>query len=85
MKSFGLPDDTVLALEKPFRTDAASAESLNRLLAELVPENQIQRVDHFLGRATVLNIVGVRLANRLVEPLGTTSTSIRSTSSTTSS
>ncbi len=69
MKALDLPADTVLALEKPFGTDAASAASLNRLLAELVPENQIQRVDHFLGRATVLNLVGVRFANRLLEPL----------------
>jgi glucose-6-phosphate 1-dehydrogenase len=69
MKALDLPDDTVLALEKPFGTDAASAASLNRLLADLVPENQIQRIDHFLGRATVLNLVGVRFANRLLEPL----------------
>ena len=69
MKELELPDDTVLALEKPFGTDAASAAALNRLLAELVPEHQIQRVDHFLGRATVLNLVGVRFANRLLEPL----------------
>ena len=40
-----------------------------RLLAQLVDEDQVQRVDHFLGRSTVLNVLGVRFANRLFEPL----------------
>ena len=56
-------------LEKPFGTNAESAASLNELLADLVPEDQIHRVDHFLGRSTVLNLLGVRFANRLFEPL----------------
>ena len=67
--SVDLPAGTVLALEKPFGTDANSAAALNRLLAQLVDENQVQRVDHFLGRSTVLNVLGVRFANRLFEPL----------------
>ena len=58
-----------LVLEKPFGTNAESAASLNELLAELVPEEQIHRVDHFLGRSSVLNLLGVRFANRLFEPL----------------
>ncbi len=68
LRSVRLPAGTVLALEKPFGSDAASAEALNATLAELVPEEQVFRVDHFLGRSTVLNLLGVRFANRLVEP-----------------
>ena len=64
-----LPAGTRLVLEKPFGTDAASAAALNALLARLVPEEQVHRVDHFLGMSTVLNIMGVRFANRIVEPV----------------
>jgi glucose-6-phosphate 1-dehydrogenase len=65
----GLPADTQLVLEKPFGTDAASARSLNKLLAQLVAEDDIHRVDHFLGKSTVLNILGLRFANRIFEPV----------------
>ena len=58
-----------MVLEKPFGTNQESAASLNQLLAELVPEDQVHRVDHFLGRSTVLNLIGVRFANRLFEPV----------------
>jgi glucose-6-phosphate 1-dehydrogenase len=64
-----LPDGTRLVMEKPFGTDAASAQALNDLLARLVPEDQVYRVDHFLGMSTVLNLVGVRFANRIFEPV----------------
>jgi glucose-6-phosphate 1-dehydrogenase len=67
LSGIGLPDGTRLVLEKPFGTDAASAEALNDLLAELVPEDQVYRVDHYLGMATVLNILGLRFANRMLE------------------
>jgi glucose-6-phosphate 1-dehydrogenase len=63
----GLPEGTRLVMEKPFGTDAASAAALNDLLARLVPEDQLYRVDHYLGMATVLNIVGLRFANRMLE------------------
>lgn len=69
LQQVSLPEGTTLVLEKPFGTDEASAASLNQLLAELVPEEQVHRVDHFLGRSTVLNLIGVRFANRLFEPL----------------
>lgn len=69
LEKFSLPEGTVLALEKPFGTNSESAAELNRLLARLVPENQIHRVDHFLGRSTVLNLLGLRFANRIFEPL----------------
>ncbi len=64
-----LPENTVLALEKPFGNDQQSAAALNELLARIVPENRVFRVDHFLGRSTILNVMGVRFANRLVEPV----------------
>lgn len=64
-----LPAGTLLVLEKPFGTDQASAAELNRLLTRLVPEGQVHRVDHFLGRSTVLNLIGLRFANRLFEPV----------------
>ncbi|GGF34114.1 glucose-6-phosphate dehydrogenase [Subtercola lobariae] len=63
-----LPPGTVLALEKPFGSDSRSAATLNRHLLKVVPEEQIHRVDHFLGMATVLNILGLRFVNRLIEP-----------------
>jgi glucose-6-phosphate 1-dehydrogenase len=64
-----LPRGTRLVLEKPFGTDQASAHALNDLLVKLVPEDQIYRVDHFLAKSTVLNLLGLRFANRLFEPL----------------
>ncbi|MGR0320665.1 glucose-6-phosphate dehydrogenase [Agromyces sp. ZXT2-3] len=58
-----------LALEKPFGGDLEGARALNGLLTRIVPERQVYRIDHFLGRATVLNLLGVRSANRLMEPV----------------
>lgn len=62
-----LPDGTRLALEKPFGHDTESARTLNALLAERVADDQVFRVDHFLGKSTVLNLLGLRFANRLFE------------------
>ncbi|MET4782337.1 glucose-6-phosphate dehydrogenase [Glaciihabitans sp. UYNi722] len=62
-----LPTGTVLGLEKPFGTDLRSAQALNRQLIKLVPEKHIHRVDHFLGKSTVLNLLGLRFANRIFE------------------
>lgn len=64
-----LPDGVKLALEKPFGVDEAGAVALNHKLAQLVPEEKIFRIDHFLGRSTVLNLLGLRFANRVFEPL----------------
>lgn len=69
LRSVELPTGIVLALEKPFGTDERSAHALNALLATLVPEAQVHRVDHFLGRSTVLNVLGMRFANRIFEPV----------------
>ena len=62
-----LPAGTALVLEKPFGTDEAGAAELNALIARLVPEDQIHRVDHFLGKSTVLNLLGLRFSIRLFE------------------
>ena len=69
LQQVSLPEGTTLVLEKPFGTNQESAANLNQLLAGLVPELQVHRVDHFLGRSTVLNLLGVRFANRLFEPV----------------
>ncbi|MDE0546497.1 glucose-6-phosphate dehydrogenase [Microbacterium sp. C7(2022)] len=69
LRQVDLPEGTILALEKPFGTDRAGAHALNATVRELVPENQIFRVDHFLGRSTTLNLLGARFANRVFEPV----------------
>jgi glucose-6-phosphate 1-dehydrogenase len=58
-----------VVVEKPFGTDLASAEALNRELLALVEEPQIYRMDHYLGKETVQNIMVLRFANGLFEPL----------------
>lgn len=69
MATIDLPPDLRLAVEKPFGTDLASAQQFNDLLFRLVREDQVFRVDHYLGKATVLNLLGLRFANRVVEPV----------------
>lgn len=69
LQNIELPHPTRLALEKPFGTDARSAHNLNQTLQRVVPENQIFRVDHFLGVSTVLNLIGLRFSNRLLQPV----------------
>lgn len=62
-----LPEGLRLGLEKPFGSDLESARELNQILAGLVPENQIFRIDHFLGKSVVLNLLGLRFTNRIFE------------------
>ena len=69
LAGIGVPEGTTLVLEKPFGTDANTAHELNQVLTRLAPEDHIHRVDHFLGMSTVLNIIGLRFANRIFEPL----------------
>ncbi len=64
-----LPAGTSLVMEKPFGSSSESARELNKTLSALVPEDHIHRVDHFLGKATVFNILGLRFANRFLEPV----------------
>jgi glucose-6-phosphate 1-dehydrogenase len=65
----GLPAESRIVLEKPFGEDLDSAVALNQLLARGMPERNVFRVDHFLAMTTVRNILGVRLANRVLEPI----------------
>ena len=69
LSTLDLPTGISLVLEKPFGTDLRTAQKLNRLLETMVPEHQVFRVDHFLGKSTVLNLLGLRFANRIFEPL----------------
>jgi glucose-6-phosphate 1-dehydrogenase len=64
-----VPAGTRLVMEKPFGSGEESARELNRTLLSLVPEDHVHRVDHFLGKATVLNILGLRFANNFLEPV----------------
>src|ERR1700736_5695392 len=58
-----------LVIEKPFGTDLASAKALNTELLKIVDENQIYRIDHYLGKETVQNILVLRFANGMFEPI----------------
>ncbi len=58
-----------LVIEKPFGFDLESAESLNRKLSAAFEESQIYRIDHYLGKGTVQNVMVFRFANLLLEPL----------------
>jgi len=58
-----------LIIEKPFGVDLASALALNRELLEVLHERQIYRIDHYLGKETVQNIMVLRFANGLFEPI----------------
>lgn len=58
-----------IVVEKPFGMDLDSTRRLNQLLHSAFPEQNIFRMDHFLGKQTVQNILGLRFANRIFEPL----------------
>ncbi|WP_265519808.1 glucose-6-phosphate dehydrogenase [Nitratireductor luteus] len=58
-----------IVIEKPFGTDLASAEALNRRILNVAGESQLYRIDHFLGKETVQNIMVLRFANGFFEPL----------------
>jgi glucose-6-phosphate 1-dehydrogenase len=60
---------TRIVIEKPFGHDLASAHELNELLMGMFDEKQIYRIDHYLGKETVQNILALRFANALFEPL----------------
>jgi glucose-6-phosphate 1-dehydrogenase len=65
----GLVDRARIIMEKPFGTNLASAKALNASLHEHFAEEQIFRIDHFLGKEAALNILAFRFANGLFEPI----------------
>jgi glucose-6-phosphate 1-dehydrogenase len=66
----GLAGDRArLALEKPLGYDLASSRAINDAVAAVFPENRTFRIDHYLGKETVQNLLALRFANTLFEPL----------------
>jgi len=62
-------DASRLVVEKPFGTDLASARELNKQLTAIFPEERLFRIDHFLGKEPVQDIMYLRFANALFEPI----------------
>lgn len=60
---------TRVVIEKPFGRDLSSAESLDRVLRSVLSERQIYRIDHYMGKETVQNILMFRFANAIFEPV----------------
>ncbi|WP_194824620.1 glucose-6-phosphate dehydrogenase [Nocardia sp. XZ_19_231] len=58
-----------VVIEKPFGHDLTSAKELNALVNRVFPEEQVFRIDHYLGKETVQNILALRFANELFEPI----------------
>jgi len=64
-----LPAHTTLVVEKPFGADLDDAKALNELIARSFDERDVFRIDHFLAKQTVLDVLGLRFANRIFEPV----------------
>jgi glucose-6-phosphate 1-dehydrogenase len=58
-----------VVIEKPFGHDLASAQELNDIVNDVFPEDSVFRIDHYLGKETVQNIMALRFANQLYEPI----------------
>src|SRR5438309_1560085 len=58
-----------VVIEKPFGHDLASARELNREVSRVLREDQVYRIDHYLGKETVQNILALRFGNAMFEPL----------------
>jgi len=70
LKANGLiTDNSRIVLEKPLGRDLASASEINNEVGECFSENKIYRIDHYLGKETVQNLLALRFANSLFEPL----------------
>ena len=64
-----LADNARVIVEKPFGRDLASARELNRVARSVFPEDSIFRIDHFLGKEAIMNILYFRFANSFLEPI----------------
>lgn len=69
LEASGLAQGGRVIVEKPFGRDLASARALNRLACSVFPEDAIFRIDHFLGKEAIMNIVYFRFANSFPEPI----------------
>ncbi len=70
LQSAGLTGETVrMCLEKPLGTDLATSREINDAVAGAFPESRIFRIDHYLGKETVQNLLALRFANIMFEPL----------------
>ncbi|WP_300030087.1 glucose-6-phosphate dehydrogenase [uncultured Roseobacter sp.] len=70
LQSYGMADDKArIVVEKPFGRDLDTAKELNATLAKYFDEHQIYRIDHYLGKETVQNLMAIRFGNMLFEPL----------------
>ena len=65
----GLAEGGRVIVEKPFGRDLASARALNRVAASVFPEDSIFRIDHFLAKEAIMNILYFRFANSFLEPI----------------
>jgi glucose-6-phosphate 1-dehydrogenase len=65
----GLQEDAKIVLEKPFGRDLQSARQLNAVIHSVFDEKQVFRIDHYLGKETVQNILAFRFANGMFEPI----------------
>jgi glucose-6-phosphate 1-dehydrogenase len=65
----GLAKNARVIVEKPFGRDLASAKALNRIAHSVFPEDSIFRIDHFLGKEAIMNILYFRFANTFLEPI----------------
>jgi len=65
----GIADNCSIVVEKPFGHDLASAQELNAALHEVLDEDSIYRIDHFLGKEAAQNIIALRFANGMFEPV----------------
>ena len=65
----GLADQARVIVEKPFGRDLASARDLNRIARSVFPEDAIFRIDHFLAKEAIMNILYFRFANSFLEPI----------------
>lgn len=69
LKQGGCAEGAGVVVEKPFGRDLASAQALNVVLQSVFPQSAIFRIDHFLGKEQVLNLLYFRFANAFIEPI----------------